>query len=82
MRPHWPSETYKAPSPLTINMVLIGRKWLRSRAGLILEGRGSVSESNVRVKVGSSGGNGGGKADSVSSLPKVPSVSGDDTAPC
>lgn len=34
-----------------------------------------------RVKVGSSGGNDGGKAESVPSLPKVPSVSGDDTAP-
>lgn len=30
--PHWPSETKKAVSPLTINVDLIGRKWLQSRS--------------------------------------------------
>lgn len=38
-------------------------------------------EEDVCDKMGSSGGN-GEKADAVSSLPKVSSVSGDDTAPC
>lgn len=36
---------------------------------------------NVRVKVGSSGGNGGGKLILYLLCQKVPSVSGDDTAP-
>ena len=57
MAPYWPSETCKALSPLTINVVLIGRKWLCSRAGLVLEaGWGARGERDVRVQVGSSGG--------------------------
>lgn len=27
----WPSETYKAPSPLAANLVLMGRKWPLSK---------------------------------------------------
>lgn len=42
--------------------------------------RSCVGEGVVRAKVGSSVGKRWGKADSVFFLPKVPSVSGDDTA--
>lgn len=44
----------------------------------MLEAGGSTSTEVVQRKVGNSG----KKADSLSSLPKVLLVSGDDTAPC
>lgn len=47
IRPDWPSETNKAQSLLTINMVLIDTKWPWSRTGLILKAAGSVKRKGL-----------------------------------
>lgn len=65
MRTRWSSGTQDALSPLAINVPLIGRKWPHSRTGLILETGGGVCVclcvQEGSYKVGSSGGNSGGK---------------------
>lgn len=71
----------KAASLLAINVLLIGGKWLRSRAGRTREAGGHLRGKDFQVYVGSLRGKQWKEADSVFFLPKVQLVSGDDTAP-